>query len=624
MERRAKAPAALAALGVVFGDIGTSPLYAFGQSFSAGYAPTRENVLGIVSLIVWALVIVVCVKYVAFMLRADYEGEGGILALLAQVAGGGAKSDAMPVVLGGVALVALFGAAALYGDGLITPAISVVSAMEGLTTWSKGAERFVVPLAAIVLLLLFALQSRGTGRVGKLFGPIILLWFAAIGVAGIVAIVQTPQVLAAVLPTHAWTFLVHNGLRSILIFGAIVLCVTGAEALYADLSHFGRAPITIAWYAAAFPALVLNYIGQAAHAMVGAHTSASGSNTFYALYPQGLVVPMVVLSTAATVIASQALISGAFSLTHQATQLGLAPRFLTIHTSKEARGQIYLPTVNVLLALGCLTLVVTFRSSNALGGAYGLAVSMTMLATTIAYASLARKRFKWPVFAVIPLIVLFLSWDVPFLVGNLSKIRAGGWMPLVIAIVLFTLFLTWNRGRRAIMEFVDQKSMPLEEYLQMTRDAKYSEGAAVFFTLEQRGIPAALRNLWVREHIVREVVILLTIVHAGRPTVPENDMLQIEALSPHLIRARASFGFTQHPDMNAIVSGLKKRCGDVALDDLIYYFPYPTITQAAQKPRMPGWQRLLYRWMQRNSRSRSEALGLPADRVIWFGVNVPL
>ena len=618
--RRSLGPLALAALGVVFGDIGTSPLYAYAQCFSYDFRATPQNVLGILSLIIWALIAVVCVKYVTFMLRADYDGEGGILALLARVAGS-PEGNGMPVALGAIAMIALFGAAALYGDGIITPAISVISAIEGLGVWTKTAQPFIVPMSVAVLAGLFMLQPRGTGRVGKLFGPVMLLWFLAIGVAGAVAVSRHPAVLAAVSPAYGVAFFIHHGLRGALIFGAVVLCVTGAEALYADLAHFGRAPITAAWYAAVFPALLLNYLGQGAHTLVA---PSSVDSAFYALYPSGLVVPMVLLSTAATVIASQSLISGAFSLTHQATQLGLAPRFWTVHTSKRRIGQIYVPAVNVFLAIGCIALVVTFRSSAALAGAYGLAVSVTMLATTITYAALTHRRFRWPLASTIAIVSLFLLWDVPFFVGNLSKVPAGGWFPLVVATALFTLFTTWNRGRTRLMTFLQAQSIPVEDFLKSAGTHASVEGTAVFFTSDPRGIPAALHNWWITEHLALNAVVLLTMANVGRPYVAESDRVEVESLSPHLVRVHARYGFMQHERIDEVMRRLKESRPDLDLATVTYYLPAPSIDPKHCGHRLPAWQRLLYVWMLRNAHSRIDALGLPADRVMQFGVNVPM
>ncbi len=609
---------AIGAVGIVFGDIGTSPLYAFSQCFSHDFLPTPRNVLGILSLIVWALVVVVCIKYVTFMMRADYDGEGGILALLAQVAG--AVKDSGTVALSAVTMVALFGGAALYGDGIITPAISVISAIEGLDVWTTAAHRFIVPVSLLVLIALFAVQHRGTGRIGKFFGPVMLVWFFAIAAAGCVAVVKDPQVLRAFNPIYGIAFFTHNGVRSLLIFGAVVLCVTGAEALYADLAHFGRIPITIAWYAAVFPALLMNYLGQGAHALASPGTL---QNSFYSLYPPALIVPMVVLSTIATVIASQALISGAFSLTHQATQLGFAPRFRTVHTSRREGGQIFLPSINLVLAIGCIALVVTFRSSAALASAYGLAVSITMIATTVAFAALTRRRYRWPLWQSIVVVGVFLVFDIPFLVGNISKIASGGWLPLSIAIALFTLFVTWNRGRRRLMQFLFDHSIPLAEFAHLVRQPA-AEGTAVLFTADGRGIPETLRDWWMTEHIPVKTVVLLTISGVSRPYIADDDRVQVELLTPALVRVRACYGFMQQARIGEIVTAVRRVVSDVHPAAVTYYLAAPSIVEDQSKKRLPKWQRMLYVFMSRNARSHTDSLGLPVERVIRFGVRVPI
>ncbi len=610
---------ALAALGVVFGDIGTSPLYAFQQCFTGDFpaAATTQNILGICSLILWTLIVVVCIKYVTFMMRSDYDGEGGILALLAQMLP--PKRTAMPVGLGTLALMVLFGASMLYGDGAITPAISVISALEGLDVWTTAAHRFIVPLAAIILVGLFAAQSRGTGKIGALFGPIMVLWFAAIGAAGAYQIVLHPHVLIALSPMYAFGFIVHNGLRSLLIFGAVVLCVTGAEALYADLAHFGRRPITYAWYFGVFPALVLNYFGQGAFAIDS--PKIIQTSPFFAVIPHLLVIPMVLLATAATVIASQALISGVFSLTYQAMQLGYSPRFRIVHTSRHYAGQIFMPTVNTLLGVVCIVLVLTFKSSNALGGAYGLAVTITMLTTTIAYSQLLRKRWQRPVWQWAPLILLFLCWDIPFLIGNASKFISGGWVPFVLAVWLFTLFTTWNRGRRRMMQSLNAHTLPVEEFLREAKDVPLISGTAFFLSPDPHGIPFVLQHQYLRSHIIFDKVILLTVMHASRPFVHADNRLEIEDLAPRLMRVKAWYGFMQEPGIRDILHQLRKKRPDADFSHPTYYLASPKIRDD-HKNGLPRWQRNLFRWMNRNARPLTDTLGLPPNNVIEFGVEV--
>ena len=610
---------AFGALGVVFGDIGTSPLYAFQQCFlgDASAAVTTENIYGICSLIFWALVIVVSVKYVTFLLRADYDGQGGTLALLAQLTP--VRKSSIPAGITGIAVLVLFGSAMLYGDGVITPAISVVSAMEGLDTWTTAAHPFIVPLSIIVLIGLFALQPRGTEGIGKLFGPVMMVWFVAIGMAGAVAIARHPQILAALNPVHSWAFFLRHGFRSFLIFGAVVLCVTGVEALYADLAHFGRKPITLAWYGVVMPALVLNYFGQGA--LTIANPKAVNAS-FYSLFPHWAIIPVVILATAATIIASQALISGVFSLTHQAMQLGYTPRFRTVHTSRHYAGQIYMPALNVLLAIVCLAIVATFRSSNALGGAYGLAVTITMITTTVAFARLLRVKWRWPWYAIAALMALFLSWDVPFLTGNLYKVTSGGWLPLLIAFVLFNVFMTWNRGRRRLMESLFSHAMPIEQFLRETRDLPggYAAGTSFFLSPDSQNIPFALRHQWLRNHIAYDTVILLAIVNASRPYVHPARRIEIEQVAPRLVRVRAAYGFMQEARIDDILHHLKQHCPNLDLSHPTYYLASPKIVADTSEHALAPWQRNAYYWMTRIARPLTDSLGIPPNSIVEFGV----
>ncbi|HEV2262420.1 MAG TPA: KUP/HAK/KT family potassium transporter [Candidatus Rubrimentiphilum sp.] len=612
---------AFAALGVVFGDIGTSPLYAFSLCFSGEYpaAVTRENVLGILSLIFWALVIVVTVKYVIFMLRADFDGEGGTLALLAQLVP--ARRAAKPIGLSAIALMMLFGASMLYGDGAITPAISVISAVEGLDVWTKAAHPFIVPISVIILIALFAVQRRGTGRIGFLFGPIVLVWFVAIAVTGVASILRNPVVLVALNPMHSWSFVLRNGFMSLLIFGAVVLCVTGVEALYADLAHFGRKPITLAWATVVFPALVLNYFGQGALVLSHPHAIAA---TFFALVPRWGLIPMVILATAATIIASQALISGAFSLTQQAIQLGYIPRFRIIHTSRHFAGQIYMPTINALLGIVCVVLAITFRSSANLGGAYGLAVTITMLTTTIGFAELLRKRWRWPAWQWVPLIAIFLSWDVPFLIGNASKFVSGGWVPVAMASALFTIFVTWNRGRRRLMEKLTEHTLPAEHFAREAKAPSQASGTAVFLSPEPKGIPFVLRHEWMRSHIIYDTIVVLTIMHSQRPFVSSEKRVEIEELAPRLQRVKAWYGFMEEPHIHDILKHLRKHLPLVDFTRPTYYLADPKIADDPSPKGLPSWQLNLFRWLARNARPLTDSLGIPPNSLIEFGVEVKL
>jgi len=612
---------ALGALGIVFGDIGTSPLYAFSLCFAGEYpaAVTPQNILGILSLIFWALVIVVTVKYVIFMLRADFDGEGGTLALLAQLVP--VRRTAKPLGLSAIALLMLFGAAMLYGDGAITPAISVISAVEGLNVWTSAAHPFVVPISVAILIGLFMIQRRGTGGIGFLFGPIVFVWFLVIGVVGAFAIAKHPAVLLALNPLYSFEFLLRNGLLSFLIFGAVVLCVTGVEALYADLAHFGRKPIAIAWATVVFPALVLNYFGQGA--LVLDNPGAIGS-PFFALVPRWGLIPMVILATAATIIASQALISGVFSLTQQAIQMGYLPRFRIVHTSRHFAGQIYIPTINALLGIVCIILVIAFRSSDKLGGAYGLAVTITMLTTTIGFAQLLRTKWKWPAWQWVPLIAVFLSWDIPFLTGNASKFISGGWVPVAMALALFTVFITWNRGRRRLMERLEAHTMPVDQFLKELKAPTYVSGTAFFLSPEPAGIPFVLQHGWVRSHIIFDTIVLLTIMHSARPFVHRENRVEVEQLAPRLLRVKASYGFMETPKIQDILRLLRAQRPDVDFSHPTYYLANPKIADDTSSHGLPSWQLNLFRWLARNARPLTDSLGLPPNSVIEFGVEVKL
>jgi len=610
----------LAALGVVFGDIGTSPLYAFQQCFTGEFpaAVTRANILGILSLIFWALVVIVCVKYVGFLLRADYDGQGGTLALLAQLM---PPRAATPMGLGTLALLVLFGSSMLYGDGAMTPAISVMSAVEGLDVWTKAAHPFIVPLAVIILIGLFLVQRRGTGRIGNLFGPIMLLWFSAIGVAGLFSVTRYPAIFAALDPAYAIAFFMHNGARSLLIFGAVVLCVTGCEALYADLAHFGRKPITAAWAFVVMPALLLNYFGQGALTL---HDPSAIHAPFFTLLPRWGLVPMVFLATIATVIASQALISGVFSLTQQAMQLGFTPRFRIVHTSKHFAGQIYMPTVNALLGIACVILVILFRSSERMGSAYGLAVTITMLMDTIAFSVLLRQRWKWPAWQWVPLIALFFAWEASFLIGNASKFLSGGWVPFAMALALFTLFTTWNRGRRRLMAGVLAHTMPVDEFLKEAKEPTVLSGTAFFLSPDPHGIPFVLHHQWLRSHIIYDTIVLLTVMHAPQPFVHPENRVEIEEITPRLMRVKAWYGFMQEPRIHDILYHLRKARPAVDFSHPTYYLAHPAIREDSSPRALPNWQRNLFRWMNRNARPLTDSLGLPANNVIEFGVEVKI
>ena len=614
---------AVGALGVVFGDIGTSPLYAFKLCLTSGrgLAPTQQNVLGVLSLITWALILVVCVKYASVILRADNDGEGGTLALLAQLRP--TSRIGIPAPLTATAYLLLFAAGMVLGDGVITPAISVLSAVEGISVATSDAQPFIVPLTVAVLIALFLVQSRGAGRIGSIFGPVMVAWFVAIGVTGMFGVSRAPRVLQALNPLYALDFIAQNRLTALLVLGAVVLCVTGVEAMFADLAHFGRRAIWLAWYGIAFPALLLNYYGQAA--LTISEPSAL-ENPFFRLFPGWAVLPMVALATVATVIASQALITGAFSLTQQAVQLGYLPRLRVVHTSHEVEGQIYMPVVNLVLALTCVTLVVIFHSSARLGAAYGLAVTVTMLADSLVIGSVLRSRFHWPIEKIAPLIALFLIVDGAFLIGNLPKLPQGGYIPIAIAVFMFTLFTTWTAGRRRLAMALAALSTPIEEFVREVGDAPATtvDSTAIFLTPHPDGVPFILRHHWLRTRMLREEVVLLTIVTHRRPYIDPTERVSIEQIVPRLTRIKANYGFMETPDA---VDALR-RCqphlpGEINLADADYFFARPRIVHRNEPGHgFPGWRRWLLGYMMRNANPLTDSLGIPSDRIIEFGVTL--
>jgi KUP system potassium uptake protein len=478
-----------------------------------------------------------------------------------------------------------------------------------------------LPITVTILIALFLIQRRGTGRIGAVFGPVMALWFLSIGAAGIVAIVRNPAVLAALNPFHALAFLLTNGATSILVLGAVVLCVSGVEALYADLGHFGRVPITVAWYALAFPALALNYFGQGA--LVLAHPEAL-ANPFYSLFGGWTVYPAIALATTATIIASQALISGAYSLTQQAVQLGYLPRMRIVHTSREQLGQIFIPSLNWFLAIACVLVVLAFKSSDALGAAYGLAVTGTMTATSIAYFVLARTKWNWPLWQAAAVVGFFLLFDLTFLAGNLPKIVRGGWIPLVVASAVFTVTVTWYDGRRRLLEALLKLSGSVEDFVAELDDlqAERSGRTAVFLTPTPEGVPFAVRHKWLREEVMREHIVLLTIVNERRPYVPIRERLRIERLGADFHRVEAHFGFMQQPKLAQILPLCEHASELGGFTEPTYFLAAPKIVRAKGPGAMPSWQRNLYDLLIHNARPYTDELGLPTDSVIEIGVEV--
>jgi KUP system potassium uptake protein len=612
---------ALAALGVVFGDIGTSPLYTIKTCFATAHVePTLENVLGILSLLLWLLVFVVCFKYVGNLMRVDHEGEGGILALLALASP--PRSFGTPLPLNWLTLVVVAGAAMLFGDGIITPAISVISAVEGIGIATKAAEPFIVPASVGILIALFLIQSRGTEKVGRLFGPVMVLWFVVIGVTGLLAILRAPQVLWALDPTHALRFVTHHGVFGFLVFGAVVLAMTGVEALYADMSHFGRVPIAFGWFALVFPSLALSYLGQGAIVLADKRAF---DQPFFALTPGPFLVPMVILATAATVIASQALISGAFTLTEQAINLNLWPRMTVVHTSSDKEGQVYVPAVNVALGVACITLVLTFRSSDHLAAAFGLAVSATMLATSLAFFVVVDRVLKWKRAVSIPLVISFVIVDGTFFLSGLPKLLDGAWVPLAISVVFVITAITWLGGRRCITKTLLERQIPLERFKREARPSQGDpKGTMIFLTGDQHGVPfVGGKASWVRARADEELVVLLTLVRAARPYETESERVSIEHVSDRLVLVRASFGYMEPPRIDPILAVCGAKGLRLDSDDTSFFYADPKLVRAEEKP-MPAWQRRYFEFLLHNSRPLPDDLNIAAERRVELGVEVAL
>ncbi|MBV8368655.1 MAG: KUP/HAK/KT family potassium transporter [Candidatus Eremiobacteraeota bacterium] len=620
-QRRAKTPLLLivAAIGVVFGDIGTSPLYTLKVCLGlAGSKGELADVLGICSLLFWALVIVVCVKYVTFILRVDHDGEGGILALLALASPPPQFAKMIRPV--GLTLIVVIGASMLFGDGVITPAISIISAVEGIGVVSNAFQPYIVPISLAVIIVLFALQSRGTEKVGRLFGPVMILWFIVIGVLGALALVRHPEVLYGLDPRHALRFMTRGGLAGFTILGGVILAVTGVEALYADLSHFGRKPIVSAWYALVFPALVLNYFGQGAR-LIGDPRALD--SPFYALAPGWTLIPMVVLATLATVIASQALISGTFTLVEQAIALNLAPRVLVQHTSHLYKGQVFVPSVNRWLAIGCALLVVSFRSSDRLASAYGLAVGFTMLCTSLAFYVVISRTLRWNRVLSVLLVAGFVCVDGSLVLASLPKFLDGGWIPISISAVLTLISLTWLEGRRCLAKALAEQQVPIEEVLDKLPAGMAEEGTMVFLTPDPRGVPFLARHRWIRDRAREERMVVLNIARAGTPYVDDAERVTVERFSLRLIRVIARFGYMEAPRIDPILRSCDAFGLDLDRDDTSFFYADPKI-EAALGHGMPGWRRELYTALQRNARPLPDDLRIKAERRVELGVTVEI
>ncbi len=610
-------PMALAALGVVFGDIGTSPLYTLKTVLNlAGDKPDASVILGSLSLVIWTLIIITSVKYVSVAMRINNDGEGGILALMSLL---GVKQRRRPAIIA----FGLFGAALIYGDGAITPAISVLSALEGLDIAIPGFQPYVLPVCVVILLGLFAIQPMGTAWIGRLFGPIMALWFVAIAVLGIVGIVQHPAVLAAISPTYAIHYLASGGATAFLVLGGVFLCVTGAEALYADMGHFGPSPIRWSWMSIVFPALVLNYAGQSAIVLNGAPTA---DNIFFRLCPTSLMVPLVLLATIATIIASQSIITGAFSMTRQAIQLGWMPRLKITQTSSQGYGQIYVGAVNWLLMAVTVGLAVGFGKSDNLAAAYGIAVSATMLMTTALLFIAMRELWHWGLAPAGLVAGAFLVVDAAFFAANLEKVADGGYVPILLALLVYGVMTIWHVGAQAVTKRLHETVVPVDQFLQQLVAAKVARvpGTAVFLTRTKRDAPPVM--VWHVKHnrALHEHIFVLTTETESIPWVKEPDRLVMTQLAPQFWRATAHYGFMERPDLPQLLAEAHALGCTVNLADVTYYVGHETVIARDDHKGLPRWVEALYAAMQRNSAQVTEYFRLPPDQVVEIGREISI
>jgi len=608
---------------VVYGDIGTSPLYALRECFAGAHPmpPTHENVLGVLSLIFWSLLLIVSLKYLAIVLRATNKGEGGILALMALTfpkrSKGTGRRRALLIGLG------VFGAALLYGDGMITPSISVLSAIEGLKVATPAFEPFVIPLTILTLIILFAAQSRGTGSVGAVFGPVMVLWFASIGLLGLSEIYHNHQVLLSLNPWLGVDFLALHGWDGFIVLGSVFLAVTGAEALYADVGHFGTRPIRLAWFFIVLPGLFLNYLGQGALLL---RDPSAIENPFFLLAPHWALYLLVGLSTAATVIASQALISGAFSLTIQAIQLGYLPRMVVKHTSSHERGQIYLPHVNWALMVACIALVLGFRSSTNMASAYGIAVTLTMLSTTVLFFFASRRLWSWSVLQAGVVCGLFLIVEGAFFAANMIKVLNGGWVPLMLGFVIFVLMATWKKGRQLVWAKLGPSSMPLEMFLdsiETTKRLPRVPGTALFMTANPEGTPIALLHNLKHNKVLHERNIILTVLTDEVPQVSSEKRLEVDDLGGGFQRMIAHYGFMEEPNIPELLKSANLVGEPMDLNKTTFFFSRETLVPN-RSVSMARWRQWLFALMSRNAQAASSFYRIPANRVVELGMQVEI
>jgi KUP system potassium uptake protein len=627
----------LTALGIVYGDIGTSPLYAFKDGFK-GHHPfevSAGNVYGLLSLITWALILVVSVKYLVFIMKADNRGEGGMMSLLALVLQTERREEDRSR-RAALVLLAIAGTALLFGDGMITPAVSVLSAIEGLEIATPAFQPFVLLITLVILFALFSVQRFGTARVGGLFGPVTLVWFVTIAILGIAEIAREPHILWALSPHHAVAFFIHNGPRGFFVLGAVVLAVTGAEALYADMGHFGKRPIRTAWFAMALPCLLLNYYGQGALLL---RVPAAATNPFYHLAPDWFLYPLVAIATTATIVASQAMISGGFSLAQQCVQLGYSPRLTIVHTSYKQAGQIYVPEVNNLIAIGCILLVLAFRTSESLTAAYGIAVTGAFAITSILYSVVARHRWHWTALGLGAFLVVFLLTDLALFSANAVKIVQGGWVALAIALLLFVVMLTWKTGRTMLNQILQAGSLPMELFLEdvARRKPPRVPGTAVFMTSSADGVPVVLLHHLKHNKVLHEQVVLMSIKTEEIPEILSEERLSLEKLSYGFYRVHARYGFMETPDVPEILYRLRQAGLKARTNETTFYLGHERILVLDRKrgPRagtrtapddmdmdMSRWRKKMFVFLQRNARSATEFFGIPPNRVVELGAQV--
>jgi len=618
----------MAALGIVYGDIGTSPIYAFKECFAPGHgAPvSASNVLGVVSLILWSLLLIVTVKYLVYVLRADNKGEGGILALLS-LAFPEAKTGHRSRLAKSFAAIGIGGACLLYGDGIITPAISVLGAVEGLKMAGAGLDRFILPISVIIILVLFAAQRFGTAKVGRIFGPITLVWFVTIAILGIRGIIMQPEILKAFNPFHGLSFLAGHGKIGLVVLGSVVLAVTGGEALYADMGHFGPRPIRLAWFVAVFPALILNYLGQGALLLAQPEIAATSTfNPFYQLCPQWALYPLVILATAAAIIASQALISGAYSLTMHAIQLGYMPRLVIEHTSEHERGQIYMPQVNFALMVACLGLIFGFKTSENLASAYGVAVTFTMVTTTLLFFFASQRVFGWSRLHASLVAGGMLMVEGPLAVANLLKIPHGGWFPLLIAGAMFLIMSTWKTGRRLVWERLRISAMPAVKFIadMAKKDPLRVAGTAVYMASSPHTTPMALLHNLKHNKVLHKRVIFFTICVDEDPVVDKAHRLEVERMESGFWRVQAHYGFMETPNIQAIL----RQCAEHDLEfhemETTFFLSRETVIPKADNGGMNIWQEHMFAIMVRNALSATAYFRLPANRVVELGMQVEI